>query len=144
METTRLLQLLGVGLDALRAFGWLLIAAAGLGVFIALYNTLQQRRYDLALMRTLGASRWKLVGHVLLEGLLLAGLGALLGIAAGHVAAELLGNAFRQTQQLELTGWIFYPQELWLMLLALAVGALAALIPAIQAYRTDIAQTLRQ
>ncbi len=144
METARLLQLLGVGLDALRAFGWLLITAAGLGVFIALYNTLQQRRYDLALMRTLGASRWKLVSHVMLEGVLLAGLGALLGVGLGHVAAELLGGAFRQTQQLELTGWIFFPQELWLILLALVVGALAALIPAIQAYRTDIAQTLRQ
>ncbi len=56
-ETARLLSLVGVGLDTLRGFGVLLIASAGLSVFIALWNAMQERRYDLAVLRTLGASR---------------------------------------------------------------------------------------
>ncbi|SEO43789.1 ABC transporter permease [Aquisalimonas asiatica] len=141
-QTARLMQLMGVGMDTLRAFGWILVAAAGLGVFIGLYNALKYRRYDLALMRALGASRGRLVSHVLIEATLLALLGALLGLALGHVAAEIIGQAFRQTQQLNITGAVFLIQELWLVALAVGVGIMAALIPAIQAYRTDIAETL--
>lgn len=141
-ETARLMRMLGVGMNTLQAFGWVLVLAAGLGVFIGLYNALKDRRYDLALMRTLGASRGRLFLHVLFEAMLLALAGALLGLLMGHVAAEVLGQMFRQTQQLNMTGLVFVPQQLWLVVMAVGVGALAALIPAIRAYRTDIAETL--
>ena len=91
-ETARLLSLVGVGIDTLRGFGLLLIATAGLSVFIALSNAMQERRYDLAVMRTLGASRRQLLAQPLLEGLLLAGGGALLGILLGHAVAEAVGR----------------------------------------------------
>jgi putative ABC transport system permease protein len=142
VELSRLLQLFGVGLDTLRLFGLLLIASAGLGVFIALYNTLRERRYDLAIMRTLGASRLRLFNHILLEGVILAVLGSLLGILLGHIGIELLGNQLTQARQLELTGWIWLDAEWGLLLLALSIGLLAAVLPAIQAYRSDIAHIL--
>ena len=142
VELTRLLQLFGVGLDTLRLFGLLLIASAALGVFIALYNTLRERQYDLAIMRTLGASRLRLFNHILLEGVILAVLGSLLGILLGHIGMELLGNHLAQARQLELTGWIWLDAEWGLLLLALCIGLLAALLPAIQAYRSDIAHIL--
>lgn len=141
-ETARLLTLLGVGLDTLRAFGLLLIFTAGLGVFIALYNALKERRYDLAIMRTLGASRATLLRHILLEGLLLVFAGTLIGIVLGHTVAEALGAWLKQTRQLELSGWTWVGAELWLFALALGVGLLAAILPAIQAYRADIARIL--
>ena len=141
-ETQRLLRLLGVGLDALRAFGVILILAAALGVFIALYNALRERRYDLAVLRSLGASRGKLLAHVLLEGLLLATAGTLLGLVLGHAGAAVLVGAVEQAQGLALDPWAFVPGEVALAGLALGVGLVAALIPAIQAYRTDLATTL--
>src|SRR5690606_24685587 len=141
-ETARLLTLLGVGIDALRAFGIILILAAALSVFIALYSALKARKYDLAIMRTLGASRQKLMAHVLLEGLILAGLGTLAGLLIGHVAASVLGGWVEEAQGVALTGWTFLPSEVWLIVIALGVGTVAALLPAWQAYRTDIAQTL--
>lgn len=143
VETQRLLSLLGIGIDALRLFGLILIAAAALGVGIALYNALRERRYDLAVMRSLGARRRTLVGHVLLEGLLLASLGALLGLGLGHVAASALGAATAGTRTpIPLTGATFLPEELALVGLVLVIGLVAALVPAIQAYRTDIARLL--
>jgi putative ABC transport system permease protein len=142
LESARLLSLIGVGLDTVRAFGMLLVASAGLGVLIALTNAMQERRYDLAVMRTLGASRRTLLAQPLLEGLMLAAGGALLGLLLGHGVAELLGRLLPQARDLGLTGLLWRAEELYLVLLALCVGALAALIPAIQAYRTDIAATL--
>ncbi|MEM1042192.1 MAG: FtsX-like permease family protein [Bacteroidota bacterium] len=141
-ETARLFDLLGVGFGAVRAFGLVLIFVAVLSVFVALLNALKDRRYDLAMMRTLGASRRKLMAHVLLEGLLLAGLGTLLGLVLGHLAAAGLGGAVERAQGLDLGGFAFVPGEFLVVALALAAGVVAALVPAYQAYRTDIARTL--
>jgi putative ABC transport system permease protein len=141
-ETARLLSLVGIGMDSLRGVGLLLIATAGLSVFIALSNAMQERRYDLAVMRTLGASRRQLFTQPLLEGLLLASAGALLGILLGHAVAEAVGRLLPEGRNMGLSGLTWLPQELYVLVLALLVGLFAALLPAIQAYRTDIAAVL--
>ena len=56
--------------------------------------------------------------------------------------AELLGRLLPAARDVGITGLLLRTEEFYLVLLALGVGALAALIPAIQAYRTDIAATL--
>jgi putative ABC transport system permease protein len=141
-ETARLFTIIGVGVDVLRGFALVLIVAAGLSVFIALYNALLERRYDLAVMRTLGAGPRKLMVLMLLEGLMLAGIGAALGIALGHGLTEVVGMALTAAKQVAVTGWAWVNAELWLIALALGVGVVAALLPAWRAYRTDIAGTL--
>jgi putative ABC transport system permease protein len=141
-ESARLMRLVGVGTEALKAFAVIMMAAAGLSIFVALYNALRQRRYDLAIMRTLGASRGKVTGVVLMEGLLLGAAGAVAGILLGHLMTAALGVWLRNAQQMDVTGGTFISAELWLIGLAVGVGVLAALVPAISAYRTDVAQTL--
>jgi len=141
-ETARLFSVIGVGVDVLRGFALVLMLSAGLSLFIALYNALRERRYDLALMRTLGARPRTLMALMLFEGALLAGFGAVLGLALGHALTEVLGQSLKAAQQIAVTGWTWVPAELWLIGLALAVGVLAALLPAWRAYRTDIALTL--
>ncbi len=141
-ETARLLTLVGVGLDTLRGFGLLLIGTAALGVFVALYNAMQERRYDLALMRSLGATRGILFRQVLLEGLILAVSGTVLGVALGHGAAELLGRLLPEARAMGLSGLAWLHAEWYLLGLAGAVGIVAGVLPALQAYRTDIAVIL--
>jgi putative ABC transport system permease protein len=141
-ETARLFSIIGVGVDVLRGFALVLVFAAGLSVFIALFNALAERRYDLAVMRTLGATPAKLMMLLLFEGMLLSLIGAALGIAAGHALTELLGRALTQARQVSVTGLTWVPAELWLIALALGVGVIAALLPAWRAYRTDVAATL--
>lgn len=65
IEVTRLLRLLGVGADVLRAFGGVLLAVAALSVFIALWNAVRERRADLAMLRMLGAPPGRVAGLVL-------------------------------------------------------------------------------
>lgn len=142
LESTRLLSLVGVGIDTLRGFGLLLIVTAGLSVFIALSNAMQERRYDLAVMRTLGASQRQLFSQPLIEGLVLAGGGALLGLLLGHAIAEILGRVLPKARDMGLSGLTWLPEEFYVLALALVVGLLAALLPALQAYRTDIAAVL--
>jgi putative ABC transport system permease protein len=131
-----------VGIEALRAFAMVLILAAGLSVFIALYTALEDRRYDLAVMRTLGASPARLFGLLLAEGLVLALLGAALGLVLGHGLASALGAWLAAQQQYPVSGLVFRTEELWVVAVALGVGLAAALVPAWRAYRTDVARTL--
>jgi len=93
-------------------------------------------------MRTLGASRRTLFAQPLLEGLILAAGGALFGLLLGHGVAELLGRLLPAGRDMGLSGLLWRPEELYVVVLALCIGLLAALVPAIQAYRTDIAATL--
>jgi len=141
-ETARLFSIIGVGTDVLRGFALVLVFSAALSVFIALYGALEERRYDLAIMRTLGASPLRLTALLLGEGMLLAGAGGVAGLLLGHLFTEIVGMAMRAAQQGSITGRVWLPEEFIVLALAVAVGALAALLPAWRAYRTDIAGTL--
>ena len=143
-ETARLFRIVGVGVEALRAFAAVLMLAAGLSVFIALYTALEERRYDLAIMRTLGASPGKLFGLLMAEGVALALAGAALGLLLGHALASVLGAWLDSQQHYAVTGWQWRAEELWVLAVALGVGGVAAFVPAWRAYRTDVSRTLAQ
>jgi putative ABC transport system permease protein len=143
-ESARLLNIVGVGIDAVQGFALVLILCAGLSVFIALYNALRERSNDLAVKISLGASRVKLLSAVLIEGLILTSLGVSLGLLLGHLLTGALGAWLQASQRVHITGWTFVPGELTLILLALGIGLLSALFPSVMAYRTDIARVLAQ
>jgi putative ABC transport system permease protein len=143
-ESARLFRMLGVGIEVLRAFALVLVAAAGLSIFIALYNAMEERRYDLAVMRMLGASPGKLMRLVLVEAVALAIAGAVIGLALGHLLTEVVGGMLAAEQQPAVTGAAWLASEWWLVALAAGVGLVAGLVPAWRAYRTDIATTLAQ
>jgi putative ABC transport system permease protein len=141
-ETARLFSILGVGIDIIRGFAYLLILISALSIFIALYNSLKERRYDMAIMRAMGASRAKLMVAILGEGAVLTSLGSAIGIIMGHIVLAVFAVSFEEAERTGITGIVFYPEE-WIILGgSLFLGLLCALIPAVQAYRTDIARVL--
>jgi len=141
-ETQRLFSLLGIGVDLLKSFAYIIIIISGLSIFISLYNALKDRKYDLAIMRSLGASRTKLFVHVILEGIIITVLGGILGYVLGHGLTEVLAGSYEKSDEVGITGLVFVNQELYVMLIALGVGILASLIPAFNAYKTDISKVL--
>lgn len=141
MESTRLFSLIGIGVDTLQWFALLIMLIAAISVFVNLYNSLKERSYDLAIMRTLGASRTKLFIIVILEGLILTIAGTIAGIALGHFALELIAH-YQESSQAKLTGMVFIASEVYLLLAGLAIGIFAAIIPALQAYRANISKIL--
>lgn len=141
-ETARLFSILGVGVEILMSFAYVLIAISALSIFIALYNSLKDRRYDLAIMRSMGATRGKLLVTVLLEGGLLTLAGSLLGLALGHGVVILLGGFVEEIQKAGMSGLVFYTEE-WITLVgSVFLGLICSIIPAVQAYKTDISTVL--
>ncbi len=139
MEVTRLLGLVGVGTQVLRALAATLLVVAALSVFIALWGAVRERRADLALLRLLGAPPHRVAALLLCQAVWLAVLASALAL----LAVALLGWA---------TAWLWsdLPVAAWLqagaapiawlpvLALAFAVALLAAFIPAVGAYRVDV------
>jgi putative ABC transport system permease protein len=143
-ETARLMNLVGVGIDAIRVFAIVLMVTAAVSMFVALMSALQERRYDLALLRTLGAPPATLFALLAAEGVTLVVAGVILGLALGHAATEALGNWIARTNPWSITGLAWDPAEAWVVLAVLAAGALTCLLPAFQAYRRDPAILLKR
>jgi putative ABC transport system permease protein len=142
VEVTRLLRMLGVGSEVLRGLGAVLLLAAALSVFVALWNAVRERRADLAMLRMLGAPPAKVAALLLCEALWLAVFASVLGLLAGHGLTALVGYLLQAQQSLPLSGWQWVAEEAWIPVAALAVAGVAALIPAVSAYRVDVARLL--
>lgn len=143
IESTRLFSLLGVGLDSLTILAYIIMLIAGLSVFISLYNALKERKYDLAIMRSMGASKTKLFGLVLVEGLVITLIGGIVGLLFGHGALYVIGQQTTESADF-IEAFNIHGQELILVLAACLLGILAAIIPAIKAYKTSISTILAE
>ena len=143
IEITRLLRMVGVGTDVLRGFGAVLPLTAGLSVFIALWNAVRERRADLAMLRMLGASPQKVAGLLVCEALWLAFLASILGLFLGHLLTAAVGYLLQVEKSLPVTGWIWLVEDWAIPATAAGVAVVAALIPAISAYRVDVQSLLK-
>ena len=143
LEITRLLSMIGVGTNVMKALASVLLLTAALSVFIALWSAVRERRADLALLRMLGAPPRKVAGLLLCEALWLALLATVLGLAAGQGLVLLMGWAL-QLQQSVLIGGMVWPAALAVVpALALGVAVLSALLPAWEAYRVSVFELLQ-
>lgn len=142
VEINRLFGMLGIGLDLLKAIAFAIIIIAALSFFLSLYNSLRERKYELALMRSMGASRFKIFSLLVLEGILLSIAGYLLGLLLGHAGLAILSDYAGSSYGYRFDYWQLVEGEWQLGLAVLAIGLLAGLLPAIKAIRTPISDTL--
>lgn len=143
IEINRLFSLFGIGLQALQYLAYGIMLISGISIFIALYNTLKERKYEFALMRVSGASRLQLLGLVLFESLLLCVTGFFLGTIVGRVGLWLISSTTEQEYKMTFDPFAFaLEKEGVLFIVTIFVGIIAALIPAIKAYRLNISKTL--
>jgi putative ABC transport system permease protein len=143
VELNRIFSLFGVGFTSLTYLGWAIMGLAVLSVLIALYNALKERRYELALMRAMGAGRGQLMRLLLFESLWLCLAGFFTGILLSRLALWFISTATAREYRFSFEEFGFkWPQEGWLFLFTLGAGVVAALFPALMAYRLDISKTL--
>ena len=143
LEITRLLNMLGLGTDVLRAFAGVLLLTAGLSVFIALWSAVRERRGDLALLRMLGAPPGKVAALLLCEALWLGLLAAGLGLLLGQGFAAGLGWFLQLDNSLLIGGMVWPPELAVVPGIALLVSLGAALLPAFGAYRVSVLELLQ-
>lgn len=142
VETARLLSLLGIGIDGAQMFAWLLAATGGLSIFVALLAAASAREGDLALLRVMGASRTQIFGTIMIEGLIIAAIGALAGLLLGHGILALARANFDQLKDFGFDPFTLLWGEGAIVLAVLGIGLVAAFIPALRVFRQGLAETL--
>ena len=141
-----------VMIDLMDKIGWidrvltlvayLVVAVAAGSILASLYNTMNERRREFAILRALGARRATVFAAIVLEAAAIAALGA---VAAFGVYALLLAGAaaiLRAQTGVVLSVWTFNPVLVLAPLGMIGLGALAGVVPAIKAYATDVASNL--
>lgn len=142
IEVNRLFELLGIGIEGLQFLAAVIMLISGISVFVSLYNSLKERKYEMALMLSMGASRTRLFLMLLLEGIILSLLGFIAGIVLSRIGIYLISNALSKKFHFDVSQFSLQTDEIYLFVGALLVGILAAAIPSIGIYRINISKTL--
>jgi putative ABC transport system permease protein len=115
-----------------RIFSFLLMGVAGVGVINAMLNNVMRRRRDMALLRALGASGWSVAFGFILEGMILATAGAVVGSCLSLVGRNTPITIGTLSRGAPLIVHIQFGPEALLTAIAIgaAFGAVCALVPA--------------
>lgn len=141
VEVRNLFSILGQGDLILRWITALIVVVALVGVMVAIYNTMGARRREFAVLRALGARRRTILGLVTCESALLALLGGLAGLGLASILIYAASGEVQAQTGVDLTTSVGLA-ELQLLLAVTLAGAVAGLVPALSAYRTEAAHTL--
>jgi putative ABC transport system permease protein len=142
VENSRLMNNFGLGLSTITAIAVVIMVISFISIFISLFNSMRERRYELALMRTMGGTRATLFTLIIQEGLLLVSLGYAIGLLLSRAGLLVLSHFMKESFHYGLDNLAISAQELALLGLTLLVGLLASVLPAWQALKIDISKTL--
>jgi len=131
--------IVGLAETALLGVSAMVVVTALIGMMATIFSSLNERRREMAIFRAMGARPATILGMLVLEAMLMAALGAVLGLGLLYlglwVAQPMLDSAFGLWLPIDPPG----VRELWVMLVVIVAGAIVSLVPAIRAYRLSLA-----
>lgn len=142
----RTMQSSGIGRDALELTGYIFLLLSCVMILSVLATGMKERAYDLAVMRVLGASRFKILATTACESIILALSGALLGIVLAHLLAYAMALSFPILQSVVLPASLLAPSSFDVLFLCVGAltGVAASIVPCLLALRADMAGLLAQ
>ncbi len=120
----------------------LIVVVSSIGILVSIYNSMSDRRREIAVMRALGARRSTVMTIVLLESILLSLGGGAFGWLLGRGLIMALGPAIAAQTGVAIGFAPVLPSELLLIPGLVALAAVVGYLPAMTAYRTDVARAL--
>ena len=115
--------------------------AAG-SILASIYNSMNERRRQIAILRALGARRGTIFSSVVLEAVAIALLGVAVGFLVYGVILGAVGAVIRAQTGVMLDPFAWHPVLVWGPAGLIGLSALAGVVPAFKAYRTDVAENL--
>ena len=132
-------QIVGIAETALIGVSIMVVVTALIGMMATIFSSLNERRREMAIFRAMGARPRVVLGLLVLEAVLMAALGAILGLALLYVGLfvgqPLIDRAFGLWLPIEAPTL----RELWAMFGVIVAGAIVSMIPAFRAYRMSLA-----
>jgi len=121
---------------------YLVAVVATASILAGIYNSMNERRREIAILRALGARRWTIFAAILSEAAAISTLGMALGFLVYAAIVAVVAGVMRAQTGVVIDPFKFNPVMLWAPAMLIGLGALAGLIPALKAYRTEVAENL--
>jgi putative ABC transport system permease protein len=141
-EINKLYDMIGTGTETIKYIALLIAFVSMISIFISLYRSMKERKYELALMRVMGGSRGNLFLLILFEGIAIALLGWIIGMILSHGGMAILANYLSADFRYSFSATKIIPEEWIVFAASILLGIVASLIPAIGAAKTDIHRIL--
>jgi len=121
---------------------YLVAVVATASILASIYNSMNERRREIAILRALGARRTTIFAAILLESASIAGFGMLAGFLVYAAIVSVVAQIMRAQTGVVIDPYKFSRIMLWAPAGLIAMGALAGVVPAIKAYRTAVSENL--
>ena len=141
-EISRLFKLFGFGIETLTYLAYLIIIVSAFSLFINLFNSMRERKYEMALIRTLGSSRRQLSMMIIFESLILTTVGFFIGLLVSRLGVMFVSSLMEESLNYNLKSFGILNEELLLLGLSIFIGLISSIIPALQVYNLNISETL--
>ena len=112
-------------------------------LFITMLTSSIETRKDISILRALGASRKVVFIINVVEMLIIAMIGILLGFVMAHLVIGILGGYVVENYGLNISGMIFQPEEFVVMGITILLSLVAGIVPAMMVYKTDATKYLK-
>jgi putative ABC transport system permease protein len=141
-EIRKLFNIVGNINQVLLAQTLLIVIVAGVAIAVSIYNSMSERRREIAILRALGARRRTIFAVVVLEAVAICSLGAVVGLLGGHFVAGMANAALQKASGFTIAAYQIQSTEWWVLAGCVLLGALSGFGPAVRAYRTEVAENL--
>jgi putative ABC transport system permease protein len=141
-EIRKLFDIVGNIDRLLLAQAILILVVAGVAIAVSIYNSMSERRREIAILRALGARRTTIFSVVLLEAVSICLVGAAVGLVGGHLVVAAANGVLYRASGFVIPAFHVQALEWFALAVAVVVGAISGLGPAFGAYRTDVARNL--
>lgn len=130
--------IVGIAETALLAVSAMVVVTALIGMMATIFSSLNERRREMAIFRAMGARPFTILSMLVIEAMVMAGVGALLGLGFLYVGLNIsqpiLDSAFGLWLPIDAPTL----REVWVVVAVVAAGAIVSLVPALRAYRMSI------
>jgi len=120
----------------------MIVVVAGIGIMVSIYNSMSERRHEIAVMRALGAGRQTVLMVILLESILLSLLGGLAGILIGHGTMAVASPFLVSKTGVAINFLNFNPLEGAVLGGLIGLATVVGFVPALVAYKTEVSEAL--
>ena len=142
-EISRLFKIFGIGFETLTYLAYLIMFVSGLSLFLNLLNSLKERKYEMALIRTIGGTKVQTSLMLFYESIILCIIGFIGGIILSRVGILVISNLLEESLNYSISIPVLLSnQEILLLIFSISIGILACVIPAVNVYNMNISKTL--
>ena len=141
-EIRKLFDIVGNIDRLLLAQAILILIVAGVAIAVSIYNSMSERRREIAILRALGARRTTIFSIVLLEAVTICLIGSAAGLVGGHLVVAASNGFLYKASGFVIPAFHIQALECYILAVAVVLGAFSGLGPALGAYRTDVARNL--